>query len=449
MADCEVLEKDCSHFIPGLFGSLISTVLIALSLFAFEWRMALAALWVIPVSAAIVVGSYRVQDKVQARTMAAKMACADGIQEYIETLRDLKASNAEQRYLSGLSDKIRAVEKQSIVAELETALFVSSAGMVLKLGIASVALTGSVLLVQGSIDVLTLFLFLMAASRMYDPMQGALQNLAAVIAMRTNVGRMNEILDASLQTGSEQLTNQGCDIVFDHVGFAYQGGETVLKDVSFTIEPGQKVAFVGATGAGKSSILNLIGRYYDVQKGSIRVDGVDVRDLTRDQLRAAIGQVQQDVFIFTGDIKSNIRLRDEEITDEQVHRAAEYTNASRFIERLPNGYDEHVTERGATFSAGQRQLLSFARTLAHDPKILILDEATANIDTETEQWIQEALERLMQGRTSIMVAHRLSTIQHADRIIVMHHGRIRESGTHQELLKQDGIYKKLYELQLA
>ena len=191
MADCEVLEKDCSHFIPGLFGSLISTVLIALSLFAFEWRMALAALWVIPVSAAIVVGSYRVQDKVQARTMAAKMACADGIQEYIETLRDLKASNAEQRYLSGLSDKIRAVEKQSIVAELETALFVSSAGMVLKLGIASVALTGSVLLVQGSIDVLTLFLFLMAASRMYDPMQGALQNLAAVIAMRTNVGRMN------------------------------------------------------------------------------------------------------------------------------------------------------------------------------------------------------------------------------------------------------------------
>lgn len=223
----------------------------------------------------------------------------------------------------------------------------------------------------------------------------------------------------------------------------------VLKDVSFTIEPGQKVAFVGATGAGKSSILNLIGRYYDVQKGSIRVDGVDVRDLTRDQLRAAIGQVQQDVFIFTGDIKSNIRLRDEEITDEQVRQAAEYTNASRFIERLPNGYDEHVTERGATFSAGQRQLLSFARTLAHDPKILILDEATANIDTETEQWIQEALERLMQGRTSIMVAHRLSTIQHADRIIVMHHGQIRESGTHQELLKQDGIYKKLYELQLA
>ena len=223
----------------------------------------------------------------------------------------------------------------------------------------------------------------------------------------------------------------------------------VLRDVSFTIEPGQKVAFVGATGAGKSSILNLIGRYYDIQKGAIRIDGVDIRDLTREQIRSAIGQVQQDVFLFTGDIAHNIRLRNEEITDEAIREAAVHTNASHFIERLPGGYSEQVTERGATFSSGQRQLISFARTLACDPTILILDEATANIDTETEQWIQEAVKRLMEGRTSIMVAHRLSTIQHCDRIIVMHHGKIRESGTHQELLEQDGIYKKLYQLQLA
>ena len=270
MADCEVLEKDCSHFIPALFGSLLSTVLIALSLFTFNGCMALAALWVIPVSAAIVVGSYRVQ----AKTMAAKIACADGIQEYIETLRDLKAGNAEQRYLSGLSDKIRAVEKQSIAAELETALFVSSAGMALKLGIASVALAGSVLLVQGGIDVLTLFLFLMAASRMYDPMQGALQNLAAVIAMRTNVGRMNEILDAPLQTGSEQLTNQGCDIVFDHVGFAYNSGETVLRDVSFTAKQGEVTALVGPSGGGKTTVSRLAARFWDYQKGSITVGGM-------------------------------------------------------------------------------------------------------------------------------------------------------------------------------
>jgi ATP-binding cassette subfamily B protein len=238
-------------------------------------------------------------------------------------------------------------------------------------------------------------------------------------------------------------------IEFKHVWFAYQGEDYVLKDVSFVIEPGEKVAFVGATGAGKSSILNLIGRYYDIQKGEILIDGVNIKDMTRDQIRSAIGQVQQDVFIFTGDIKSNIRLHNEEITDEQIRAAAKEVNASRFIEKLPDGYDEKVSERGSTFSAGQRQLLSFARTLAFDPTILILDEATANIDTETEQWIQDALAKLMNGRTTIMVAHRLSTIQHADQIIVMHHGRIREQGTHQELLEQNGIYRKLYDLQLS
>ena len=266
MADCEVLEKDCSHFIPGLFGSLLSTVLIALSLFAFDGRMALAALWVIPVSAAIVVGSYRVQDKVQAKTMAAKMVCADGIQEYIETLRDLKASNAEQRYLSGLSDKIRAVEKQSIAAELETALFVSSAGMVLKLGIASVALTGAVLLVQGSIDVLTLFLFLMAASRMYDPMQGALQNLAAVIAMRTNVGRMNEILDAPLQTGSEQLTNQGCDIASGHQNAGGLAHTLALHDPAGI---GRTHQTVGACNLLERIVCGLFAQMVDQQNADI------------------------------------------------------------------------------------------------------------------------------------------------------------------------------------
>ena len=231
--------------------------------------------------------------------------------------------------------------------------------------------------------------------------------------------------------------------------FAYEEEDYVLKDVSFTIEPGEKVAFVGATGAGKSSILNLIGRYYDIQKGEILIDGVNIKDMSREQIRRAIGQVQQDVFLFTGTINSNIRLRDETISDEEIKKAARYVNASRFIEKLPRQYEEKVSERGATFSSGQRQLLSFARTLAYNPKILILDEATANIDTETEQWIQEALERLMTGRTSIIVAHRLSTIQHADKIMVMQKGRIRESGTHQELLKKDGIYKKLYELQLA
>ena len=238
-------------------------------------------------------------------------------------------------------------------------------------------------------------------------------------------------------------------IEFEHVWFAYQGEDWILKDVSFTIEPGQSVAFVGATGAGKSSILNLIGRYYDIQRGRILIDGVDIKELSMDQLRSAIGQVQQDVFMFTGNIKSNIRLKNDEITDEEIVAAAKYVNADTFISKLNDAYEEAVTERGATLSAGQRQLLSFARTLAYDPSILVMDEATANIDTETESLIQEALKKLMQGRTTIMVAHRLSTIQHADKIIVMHKGVLREQGTHQELLAANGIYRKLYELQLA
>lgn len=237
-------------------------------------------------------------------------------------------------------------------------------------------------------------------------------------------------------------------IEFSHVWFAYDNENYVLRDVSFVIEPGQKVAFVGATGAGKSSILNLIGRYYDIQKGNIYIDGVDIRRLSKKQLRSAIGQMQQDVFIFEGDIAYNVRLHNQEISLEEVKEAAEYVNASHFIEKLPEGYQEPVSERGSTFSAGERQLLSFARTLSHKPSILVMDEATANIDTETELLIQEALEKLMKGRTTIMVAHRLSTIQHADCIMVMHKGKIREQGTHQELLAQDGIYKKLYELQI-
>ena len=447
MADCEVLEKDCSHFIPGLFGSLISTVLIALSLFAFEWRMALAALWVIPVSAAIVVGSYRVQDKVQARTMAAKMACADGIQEYIETLRDLKASNAEQRYLSGLSDKIRAVEKQSIVAELETALFVSSAGMVLKLGIASVALTGSVLLVQGSIDVLTLFLFLMAASRMYDPMQGALQNLAAVIAMRTNVGRMNEILDASLQTGSEQLTNQGCDIVFDHVGFAYNSGETVLRDVSFTAKQGEVTALVGPSGGGKTTVSRLAARFWDYQKGSITVGGMEVSQIDPEKLMSLYSIVFQDVTLFDNTILENIRLGRKGATDEEVLAAAKLANCEEFAEKLPDKWNTNIGENGCALSGGERQRISIARAFLKDAPIILLDEATASLDVENETAIQEALSRLIKHKTVLIIAHRMRTVAGADKIVVLSDGVVAEQGAPDALYARNGQYTHMVDLQ--
>jgi ATP-binding cassette subfamily B protein len=305
----------------------------------------------------------------------------------------------------------------------------------------------------GGISIGTLYIFIQYINSFFEPIQEMAEQFSTLQSAVASAEKIFTLLDTQPQIQEEahpvQLPQIRGRIEFDHVWFAYDGENYVLRDVSFTIEPGQRAAFVGATGAGKSSILNLIGRYYDVQKGEIRIDGVNIKDMSRDQIRAAIGQVQQDVFVFTGDISSNIRLRDEDITDEQIRQAAEHVNASRFIEKLPQGYQEPVSERGATFSAGQRQLLSFARTLAHDPTILILDEATANIDTETEELIQDALEKLMTGRTTIMVAHRLSTIQHADQIFVMRKGKIREQGTHQELLEQGGIYKMLYELQLA
>ena len=449
MSDCEVLEKTCSHFIPGLFGSLISTVIIALSLFAFDWRMALAALWVIPVSIAIVLGSYRVQDRIQARTMAVKMDCADGIQEYIETLRDLKASNAEQGYLSGLSKKIRAVEKQSVAAELETALFVSSASMVLKLGISSVVLTGSVLLVNGSIDVLTLFLFLMAASRMYDPMQGALQNLAAVIAMRTNVGRMNEILEYPVQTGSETMTNQGCDIVFDHVGFAYNSGETVLKDVSFTAKQGEVTALVGPSGGGKTTVSRLAARFWDNQKGCITVGGMDISKIDPEKLMSLYSIVFQDVTLFDNTILENIRLGRKGATDEEVLAAAKLANCEEFAEKLPDKWNTNIGENGCTLSGGERQRISIARAFLKDAPIILLDEATASLDVENETAIQEALSRLIKNKTVLIIAHRMRTVAGADQVVVLSGGIVAEQGSPAELYARKGLYTHMVDLQSA
>ena len=447
MADCEVLEKTCSHFIPGLFGSLISTVLIALGLFAFDWRMALAALWVIPVSIAILLASYRVQDRVQGKTMAVKMTCADGIQEYIETLRDLKAANAENAYLTGLSDKIRAVEKQTISAELTNAVFVTSAGMVLKLGIASVALTGSVLLINGSIDVLRLFMFLLVASRLYDPMQGALQNLAAVIAMRTNVGRMNEILEYPIQSGSEQLTNQGCDIVFDHVGFAYTSGETVLRDVSFTAKQGQVTALVGPSGGGKTTVSRLAARFWDYQRGRITVGGMDISQVDPEKLMSLYSIVFQDVTLFDNTISENIRLGRKDATDEEVLAAARLANCDEFAEKLPDKWNTAIGENGCALSGGERQRISIARAFLKDAPIILLDEATASLDVENETLIQTALSRLIRSKTVLLIAHRMRTVAGADKIVVLADGVVAEQGAPQELYAQNGLYTHMADLQ--
>ena len=449
MADCEVLEKTCSHFIPGLFGSLISTTIISVGLFAFDWRMALAALWVIPVSVLIVLLSYKIQDKTQAKTMAVKMACADGIQEYIETVRDLKANNAEQNYLKGLSGKIKNVEKQNLKAELINAVFVTGAGMVLKLGIASVAIVGAALLVNGSLSALTFFMFLLVASRLYDPMQAALQNLAAIIAMRTNVARMNEILDYPIQTGSETLTNNGCDIEFNHVGFSYNTGETVIKDVSFTAKQGEVTALIGPSGGGKTTVSRLAARFWDNGTGKITVGGMDISKIDPEKLMSLYSIVFQDVTLFDNTIMENIRLGKKDATDEEVLAAARLANVDEFAEKLPDKWNTNIGENGSELSGGERQRISIARAFLKDAPIILLDEATASLDVENETMIQTALSRLIKDKTVLIIAHRMRTVAGADKIVVLSGGVVAEQGVPDELYKKNGIYTRMVDLQSA
>ena len=370
-------------------------------------------------------------------------------------MKIIRVFGREERKYREFEEKNDSLYKASFREMMVFAVFRPGIILLSVIALMIIMVTGGAEVLGGTITIGTLYIFLQYINSFYQPIQELAEQFTSLQSAISASEKIFTLLDTKPAIAEEDhpviLPEIRGKITFDHVWFSYSGKEDdwVLKDVSFTIEPGQSVAFVGATGAGKSSILNLIGRYYEIQKGTILIDDTDIRQMSREQIRRAVGQVQQDVFLFTGDIASNIRLRDETISDEAIREAAKEVNAARFIDRLPDGYATRVTERGATYSAGQRQLLSFARTLAYDPAILILDEATANIDTETEQWIQEAVTRLMKGRTSIMVAHRLSTIQHCDRIIVMHHGRIRETGTHQELLALDGIYKKLYQLQLS
>ena len=447
MADCTFLEQSFSHFIPELAGSIISTVLIAVSLFFYDWRMALAALWVMPVAFAIVGFSAKVQEGFNQKSMDAKMACADGIQECIETVQDLKANNAEKEYLKGLEKKIRAVEHRSILNEFGLAAFVVSASLVLKLGIATVALAGSVLLMQGSLDILTFFLFLLVVSRLYDPLQGALQNLAAVISTRTNIARMNEILDHPIQQGKTSLSNQGYDITFDHVGFAYNTGETVLKDVSFTAKQGEVTALVGPSGGGKTTVSRLAARFWDVSRGKITVGGMDVSKVDPETLLSLYSIVFQDVTLFDNTILENIRIGNKDATDEEVLAAARLANVDEFAEKLPDKWNTNIGENGCELSGGERQRISIARAFLKNAPIILLDEATASLDVENETLIQTALSRLIKDKTVLVIAHRMRTVAGADKIVVLSDGMVAEEGDPDTLLQQDGIYTRMVKLQ--
>ena len=447
MADCTFLEQRFSHFIPELAGSIISTVLISIGLLFTDWRMALAALWVLPVAFAIVGFSAKIQENLNQKAMDVKMACADGIQECIETVRDLKANNAEQAYLKGLEKKIRAVEYRSILNEFGLAAFVVSASLVLKLGIATVVLLGAVLLIQGSLSVLTFFMFLLVVSRLYDPLQGALQNLAAVISTRTNIARMNEILDHLIQQGSDRLSNQGYDIVFDHVGFAYNTGETVLKDVSFTAKQGEVTALVGPSGGGKTTVSRLAARFWDINRGKITVGGMDISRIDPEALLSLYSIVFQDVTLFDNTILENIRIGNKDATDEQVIAAAKLANVDEFAKKLPDGWHTNIGENGCELSGGERQRISIARAFLKNAPIILLDEATASLDVENETLIQTALSRLIADKTVLVIAHRMRTVAGADKIVVLSDGTVAEEGSPKDLEEKNGVYAHMVKLQ--
>ena len=447
MNDSAVLETAFSHFIPELVGSVASTTIVALGLFAFDVKMAFAALWVLPVSFAIVLSSSKLQQKLGRKQMDAKMACADGIQECIETVQDLKSNNAENEYLKGLFKKVDNVEKRMIVSEFGNAAFVVSASLVLKLGIASVALTGAYLLTRGELDVITFFMFLLVASRLYDPLQGALQNLAAIISTKTNIARMKEILDHDVQTGSEQLTNKGYDIQFDHVKFAYDTSETVLEDVSFTAKQGEVTALVGPSGGGKTTVSRLAARFWDASSGKITVGGMDVSKIDPEKLFSLYSIVFQDVTLFNNTIMENIRIGRKDATDEEVIEAAKLANCEEFAMKLPNKWNSMIGENGCELSGGERQRISIARAFLKNAPIILLDEATSSLDVENETLIQSALSRLIKDKTVMVIAHRMRTVAGADKIVVLSDGKVVETGTSDELMKKDGIFAHMLKLQ--
>lgn len=448
MSDCALLETASSHWIPELVGAIISTTLIVISLFFFDWRMALAAVWVMPVAFLIVLYSRKVMGKVYERTMQYRISCQDGIQEGLETLRDLRSYNMTDAYMSGLENKIKAVEKNAIFVEFTNAAFVCSAQMILKLGIGTVVVVGGALLLNGQITVLTFFMFLLVVTRMYEPLQISLQNLSAIISADTNCKRMDEILSYEEQEGNEELTNDGYDIQFDHVSFAYKDGEQVLSDVSFMAKQGEVTALIGPSGGGKTTVTRLAARFWDNDTGSITVGGMKVTDIDPEKLLSLYSIVFQDVTLFNDTIMENIRIGRQGATDEEVMEAARLAHCDEFVERMPEKWNTMIGENGSELSGGERQRISIARAFLKDAPIILLDEATASLDVDNESFIQESISKLICDKTVLIIAHRMRTVDGVDKIVVLKDGTVAEQGSPAELKQTDGIYKHMVEMQM-
>ncbi len=448
MGDCAWLETASSHFIPELIGAMISTTIVVISLFFFDLRMTLAAVWVLPVAFLVVFAARPITLRLNEKATQYKINCMDGIQEGLETLRDLKSYNATETYMVGLDRKIKAVESHSVSSEFVNAVFVCSAQMILKLGIGVVALTGGILFSGGEISALTFFMYLLVVSRMYDPFQVALQNLSAVIATDTRCKRMDEILSHKEQEGREDMDYQGYDICFDHVGFSYEDGEQVLRDVSFTAKQGEVTALIGPSGGGKTTVSRLAARFWDADRGTITVGGMNVSEIDPETLLSLYSIVFQDVTLFNNTVMENIRIGKKDATDEEVMAAAKLAHCDEFIEKLPEKWDSTIGENGSELSGGERQRISIARAFLKDAPIILMDEATASLDVDNESLIQEAISKLIKNKTVLIIAHRMRTVDGVDKIVVLRDGVVAESGTPEELKEADGIYRHMVELQL-
>ena len=446
MGDVNRMEHVWSHVLGYLYGAYISTAVIAVCLLVYDWRLAIACLWGVPVAFGLLFGSRKMAGRNAERTKQAAVRVSDGIQEALENVREIRAANQEERYLAGLCQKIDDHEKVTIRGELGTGVFVNAASVIMRLGVATTILAGADLILSGQIDFMLLFLFLLVITRVYAPFDQSLALIAEVFVSQVSADRMNEIYDTPTAEGTEVFRPQGHDIVFDHVSFAYDR-KKVLDGVSFTAKEGEVTALVGPSGSGKSTCARLAARLWDVTEGTIRVGGVDISTVDPEALLTDYSMVFQDVALFDDTVMENIRLGRRGATDEEVRAAAEAANCGEFVRRLPQGYDTPIGENGAKLSGGERQRISIARALLKDAPIVLLDEATASLDVESETKVQEALSRLLAGKTVLVIAHRMRTVAGADRIVVLENGRVVQQGTPAELMAQGGLYRRMVELQ--
>ena len=447
IADCSSLDQMFSHYIPQLFASIFSTLFIGICMFCFDWRMALAVLWVLPVAVLLTAGSKKLQDAFGTRNILAKRAVTDTIQECLETVRDIKACSRQEEFLEKLDGRLENAEKSAIRSELATGVFVCSAQAFLRIGLATTVLTGAGLLIQGKLSFLYFLGFLFAAARLYDPLGMVLQNIAATFNAKLQINRMRSILEQPVQTGGENFVPENFDIVFDHVKFAYREDEGVLEDVSFTARQGQVTALVGPSGGGKSTACKLAARFWDIQGGKITLGGTDIQTVDPETLLKYYSFVFQDVVLFRDTILENIRLGRRGATDEEVYAAAKAARCDEFIRELPDGYQTMVGENGSTLSGGERQRISIARALLKNAPIILLDEATASLDVENETAVQEALSRLLKDKTVLIIAHRMRTVSATDQIVVLADGHVADKGAPGELYRKDGIYRQMVDLQ--